>query len=122
MNFDLKFVELTADVLEMLFIKYVYARIYVFVFLAEQYDPSHYEKTHPHSILQVPKTQLAKMSTDPKFVELTADVLEIFYLSQTMLNKGGLVLAPICLFESVLLVVDLNDNDGTNNTYTTRNS
>ena len=41
-------------------------------------DPSHYEKIHPHSILQVPTTQLAKMSIDPKFVELTADVLEIF--------------------------------------------
>ena len=39
---------------------------------------SHYDKTHPHSILQVPTTQLAKMSIDPKFVELTADVLEIF--------------------------------------------
>ena len=44
----------------------------------EHYDPSHYEKTHPHSILQVPTTKLAKMSIDPKFVELTADVLEIF--------------------------------------------
>ena len=32
----------------------------------------------PCSILQVPTTQLAKMSIDPKFVELTADVLEIF--------------------------------------------
>ena len=39
---------------------------------------SHHGKTHPHSILQVPTTQLAKMSIDPKFVELTADVLEIF--------------------------------------------
>ena len=29
-------------------------------------------------ILQVPTTQLAKMSIDPKFVELTADVLEKF--------------------------------------------
>ena len=38
-------------------------------------DPS---QTQPHSILQVPTTQLAKMSIDPKFVELTADVLEIF--------------------------------------------
>ena len=36
------------------------------------------EKTHPHRILQVPTTQLAKMSVDPKFVELTADVLRIF--------------------------------------------
>ena len=37
------------------------------------------KKNHPpHSILQVPTTQLAKMSIDPKFVELTADVLEIF--------------------------------------------
>ena len=35
-------------------------------------------KTHPHSILQVPTTQLTKMSIDPKYVELTADVLEIF--------------------------------------------
>ena len=35
-------------------------------FLTEQYNPSHYEKTHPHSILQVPTTQLAKMSIDPK--------------------------------------------------------
>ena len=35
-------------------------------------------KTHPHGILQVPTTQLAEMSFDPKFVELTADVLEIF--------------------------------------------
>ena len=63
MSIDLKFVELTAEVLEIIFIKY---------------DPSHYEKTHPHSILQVPTTQLAKMSIDPKFVELTAGVLEIF--------------------------------------------
>ena len=34
--------------------------------------------THPYSILQAPTTQLAKMSIDLKFVELTADVLEIF--------------------------------------------
>ena len=32
------------------------------------------DKTHPHSI-QVPTTQLAKMSVDPKFVQLTANVL-----------------------------------------------
>ena len=49
-------------------------------FLTEQYDPFRYEKTHPHSILQVPTTQLAKMSIDPKFVELTADVLELFII------------------------------------------
>ena len=36
------------------------------------------KKTHPHSILQVPTTQLAKMSVDPKFAELTPDVLQIF--------------------------------------------
>ena len=37
------------------------------------------EKTHPHSIrvLQVPTTQLVKMSIDPKFVELTADGVKI---------------------------------------------
>ena len=51
----------------------------VFVFLTKQYDPSHCETTHPHSILQVPTTQLAKMSIDLKFVELPADVLEIFF-------------------------------------------
>ena len=33
-------------------------------------------KTHPHGILRVPTTQLAKMSIDLKFVKLTADVLE----------------------------------------------
>ena len=32
------------------------------------------------SILQVPTTQLAKMSIGPKFVELTADVLRILFL------------------------------------------
>ena len=47
-------------------------------FLTKQNGPSHYEKTHPHSILQVPTTQLAKITIDPKFVDLTADVLEIF--------------------------------------------
>ena len=30
-------------------------------------------------MLQVPTTQLAKMSIDSKFVELTADVLQIFF-------------------------------------------
>ena len=63
-NIELKIVELTADVLE--------------IFSTKQYDPSHYDKTHPHSILQVRTTQLAKMSIDSKFVELTADVLGIF--------------------------------------------
>ena len=48
-------------------------------FLTKQYDPSHYEKTHPHSILQVSTTQLAKISIDPKFDELTADAFEIFF-------------------------------------------
>ena len=37
-------------------------------------------KTHPYTTLQVPTTQLAKMSIDVKFVELTADVLEIFFI------------------------------------------
>ena len=47
--------------------------------LREQIDPSHQVKnTHPHSrILQAPTTHLAKMSIDPKLVELTADVLGI---------------------------------------------
>ena len=34
------------------------------------------KKPRPHSILQVPTTPLANMSIDPKFVELTADVLK----------------------------------------------
>ena len=46
-------------------------------FLTKQYEPSHYENTHPHSILQAPTTQLANMSIDPQFVGVTADVLEI---------------------------------------------
>ena len=37
-------------------------------------------KTHPYSILPVPTTQLAKMSIDLEFVELTADVLEVFFI------------------------------------------
>ena len=40
----------------------------------QKYDPPN--KTHLHCIFQVPTTQLAKMSIDLKFVELTADVLE----------------------------------------------
>ena len=32
------------------------------------------------SMLQLPTTQLAKMSIDSKFVELTTDVVEIFRL------------------------------------------
>ena len=78
MSVDLKFVELTADVLGIiLYNTYILVLICVF-FFTKQYDPSHYEKTHPQSILQVPTTQLANMSIDPKFVELTADVVEIF--------------------------------------------
>ena len=38
----------------------------------------HYEKLTHIVYFQVPTTQLAKMSMDPKFVELTADVLEMF--------------------------------------------
>ena len=41
-------------------------------------DPSQY-KTHPYSILQVPTTQLAKMSTDPKVVKLTDDIFHKIY-------------------------------------------
>ena len=48
------------------------------MYIYEKKDPSQ-NKTHPHSILQVPTTQLAKMRTDPKFVELTADALKIFF-------------------------------------------
>ena len=37
------------------------------------------QKTHSYSILHVPTTQLAKMSIDLKFVEITADTLDIFF-------------------------------------------
>ena len=45
MSIDLKFVEITADVLEFFFFKYEYTRIYICVFLTKQYELSHYEKT-----------------------------------------------------------------------------
>ena len=90
-NVDLKFVELTADVLASFFIKYVYTCIYICVLFFFST-----EETHPHSILQVPTTQLTKMSIDPKFVELTADVLEIFLLhyitkswNEYVVDRGG---------------------------------
>ena len=44
-------------------------------------------KTHLYCILQVPTTQLAKMSIDLKFVELTADVLD-FFLIKLYLRKS----------------------------------
>ena len=37
-------------------------------------------KTHLHSILQVPTTQLVNMSIDPKFVELTTDDLKLYVI------------------------------------------
>ena len=43
--------------------------------------------THPHSTSQVLTTQLAKMSIDPKFVELTAGVLEIYILNTLEIKK-----------------------------------
>ena len=45
-------------------------------------------KTHPYSILQVPTTQLAKMSIDLKFVELTADVLKILFITHIPVGTG----------------------------------
>ena len=41
-------------------------------------------------MIQVPTTQRAKMSIDPKFVELTADVLTIFF------NIPGILLRVKC--------------------------
>ena len=45
------------------------------------------EKTHQRNIIQVPTTQLAKMSIDPKFVSLAADVLKIFLILQDIPYK-----------------------------------
>ena len=42
-------------------------------------------KTHLRSMLQGPTTQLAKMSIDPKFVEVTADIVRIFLCSESYL-------------------------------------
>ena len=59
---------------------------------------------------QVPTTQLAKMSIDPKFVELTADVLGMFFKNVSRLDPhahGGFFL-PACSssihVSSVLLI------------------
>ena len=53
-------------------------QVYSDVFVFNHMTPPIMKKlTHIHSILQVPTTQLAKMSIEPKFVEHTADVLEI---------------------------------------------
>ena len=49
----------------------------------KEWAPSHQEKTHSLSILQVPTTQLAKVSIDLKFVELTSDALKIFVENQS---------------------------------------
>ena len=43
----------------------------------ERRHPRPTKTTEQMSLLQAPTTQLAKMSSDPKFVELTADILEI---------------------------------------------
>ena len=54
-------------------------KIYTYIYILQQIiGPRKIRKTHPHSTLQAPTTQLAKMSIDPKFVELTADVLNVF--------------------------------------------
>ena len=47
------------------------------------------KKKLPHA---VPKTQLAKMSVDPKFIELTADVLKIFFFLITLTKHNLLQL------------------------------
>ena len=57
----------------------VYILVYVFVFEQNNMTASHNKKNRPHSILQVPTTQLAKMSIYPKFVDLTADVFDFFF-------------------------------------------
>ena len=44
------------------------------------YAGTHAELLYTHRLLQVPTTQLAKMSIDLKSVELTAGVLEIFFI------------------------------------------
>ena len=51
--------------------------IYQYIFKTKRIGPLPC-KRHPHSMLQVPTTQLAKMSIDPEFVVPTADVLKIF--------------------------------------------
>ena len=66
MSIDPKFVELMADVLEIFFIIY---RLYL---KQKNRTPSIKKKTHPHSILQVPKVK--------------ADVLRIFLLNTAAIH------------------------------------
>ena len=60
----------------------MYNNLYTYIYIFKQNcktPPIEKKLTHKvPGILQVPTTQLAKMTIDPKFVELTADVLEIF--------------------------------------------
>ena len=72
MRFD-KIFDLTAGVY------FYFYNIYSGVYIKKQKNRTPpIRKSYPQSILKVPTTQLAKMSIDPNFVELTADVLEIF--------------------------------------------
>ena len=50
----------------------------------------------PCRILQVPTTQLAKMSIDPKSVGLTADILEIFVQNPRSAKKNGFAGPSAC--------------------------
>ena len=56
--------------------------MYMFLKRNNRTPPNMKNLCHPHSIFQVPAMQLTKMSIDPKFVELTADVLEIFFVEE----------------------------------------
>ena len=51
---------------------YIYnlKKIYIYIYM----DPSHLKNSTHIVYYKVPTTQLAKMSIDPKFVALTADV------------------------------------------------
>ena len=44
-------------------------------------------KTHPYSIVQVPTTQVAKMSIDLNFAKLTADVLGVFFIRYNNIRR-----------------------------------
>ena len=59
-------------------------------------------------MLQVPTTQLAKISIDPKFVELTADLLETFFMKYLPLligSRPGGYLFSLLIYLFIYLVI-----------------
>ena len=77
------------------------------------------KKTHPYSsTLQLPTTQLAKMTIDLKFVELTADVLEIFSIKKyvTTPHSEKMCARTLCVRKNPKKGFSYNTFDSSSNT------